>query len=147
MDIESVAAALDGREYREEVRPGEEAAWKAAGIVVAYGASDDLLELRGAICEELDAGSVLLHCGGVLDEDTRAEYGRGGWERARKRAAMVTADWCPPVPDLRWSVRITRADGGEVPSARFQIQEDGRPFCRGVVFRLDDLSTLPGEES
>jgi hypothetical protein len=53
MDAKALAALLTGREYRQEITRAEEADAKAAGLVVAFGASDDLLEFRGAIDDEV----------------------------------------------------------------------------------------------
>ena len=55
LTIEQVAEQLNGNEYREE---GSDQLWsdcKRHGIVVVFGASDDLMEFRGAIYDEASA--------------------------------------------------------------------------------------------
>lgn len=53
MTAAELAALLNGREYRKEMSRDEEQVAKAAGLVVVFGASDDLMELRGAISDEV----------------------------------------------------------------------------------------------
>lgn len=45
---------LNGREYREELTDEEEQQLKKDGLVVVFGASDDLCEIKGAISDEID---------------------------------------------------------------------------------------------
>ena len=52
MDIKKVAEALNGCEYGEELSPVMERSLKDGGVVVVFGASDDLTEFRGAIHDE-----------------------------------------------------------------------------------------------
>jgi len=54
MTAAEFAEMLNGREYGNELTRNEEAMAKEYGLVVAYGASDDLMEFGGAICDELD---------------------------------------------------------------------------------------------
>ena len=55
MILKEWAEKLNGREYCEELTREEEAQLKAEGYVAAFGASDDLLEFRGAIHNEAGA--------------------------------------------------------------------------------------------
>lgn len=55
MNAKEFAAMLNGREYRREITKAEEKEAKAAGLIVAFGASDDNLELRGAVDDEIGA--------------------------------------------------------------------------------------------
>lgn len=70
MKKEELAAMLNGREYRNEITREEAAEAKAAGLVVVYGASDDLMEFEGAIRDELgcyDGGTAFVDKKGLLD--------------------------------------------------------------------------------
>lgn len=51
--IEQVAEKMNGREYGEELTWWEELILKNNGIVVAFWASDDLVEFRWAIIDEV----------------------------------------------------------------------------------------------
>jgi hypothetical protein len=55
MTLEEWANLLDGREYGEELTKEESERAKKEEVAVAFGASDDLLEVYGAHNEEYDA--------------------------------------------------------------------------------------------
>ena len=55
MTKEEFAKMLDGRQYREEMTSNEEKLAESHVLLVCFGASDDLLELRGIIYDEFDA--------------------------------------------------------------------------------------------
>lgn len=55
MTIQEVAEMMNGREYLNELTEKEEELLKESGIVVVFGYSDDNVELRGAVDEELGA--------------------------------------------------------------------------------------------
>jgi hypothetical protein len=140
LTVEEVAASLDGREYKDEVRRGEQLAWRNAGIVVAYGASDDLLELNGAIEDEFGAwnGTTVFLCAdGAEDESNISVDPRG--------LPMLTAEWCPSGVEgsPAWVVSIKSPDDTTIRSAPFKIYEDGELFGIGVVFRVSDLPPGP----
>ena len=72
MTKEELAARLTGREYRDEITAAEEAEARAAGLVVVFGASDDLMEFEGAIRDEIgcyDGGTAMVDENGLLDRD------------------------------------------------------------------------------
>ena len=52
---EKQVSLLHGREYRDEISDFEIKQAKECGLVVIFGASDDLLEFRGASSDELGA--------------------------------------------------------------------------------------------
>lgn len=49
---EEMARLLTGREIGNEITPSEEATAQESGLVVVFGYSDDLVELRGSISDE-----------------------------------------------------------------------------------------------
>jgi hypothetical protein len=139
MDAKALAALLTGREYRHEITRAEMADAKAAGLVVAFGASDDLLEFRGAIDDEVgcyDGGTAIVDRKGVLpdfddidrdDKDEMREYFKreGG-------GAKVDAKW-EGEPGYSWIITTS------IPHETFEIEDDGEKYCRGIVFALADL--------
>lgn len=136
MTRDEAAAALDGSEYRKEGSKELFAAMKADGLVAVFGASDDLMELRGAIDDEVGAyggGTAYLTASGLLtnycDNDECPHF-----ERAKKDAATVKAVWAPEGENLSWLYRTA------LPHATFQVNEDGEPYCRGIVFLLSDAA-------
>lgn len=135
---EIVAKVLDGTEYGSEDIATLSSELKANGLVVATGASDDLLRFDGAIYDEVGA------CDGTtarvdkdgpipdwesLDKDNEAEVEK--YFQRKNGGKKVTAQRC--VGDYSWVI------DAEVPYAVFDIMEDGEKFCRGIVFSINDL--------
>lgn len=137
---EALAALLSGREYREEMSKFEAAQAKAAGLVVVFGWSDDNVELRGAIDDEVGAfdGTTvratplgLLKHWDSVDHDDEAEA-ETYFEMKRAGFREIKVLWAAE-PDYSWTFKT------DIPHATFEITEDGEPYCRGIVFALTDV--------
>jgi len=133
MNAKEAAQQLDGSEYRREGSSELFAAMKAAGLVAVFGASDDLMEMRGAVEEEVGAWKgvvVYITPAGLLENDCES-------------------DECPHFAKLQMAATPIRAkwdDGGfswryetQIPCERFVVKEDGEPYCEGIVFALADV--------
>jgi hypothetical protein len=144
--IDHVVQELDGIQYpiRGCHKVFEYA--KDNGLVIVFGASDDLVELRGAIHDEVGA------CDGVvfyvdeqgvipafedIDSDDK-EALRDYFAREGKGKA-IEAVWCP-----RDSGMIIASWGyvTEIPHQTFIVHEDNAVYCFGIVF---DLAALKQE--
>lgn len=145
MTPQELAARLNGRELGSEITKAEEAEAKAAGLVVLFGASDDLVELRGAIDDELGAyeGTTLriTPLGLLPSWETVLEAGTEGdaedyFRMKASGIAEVKALWCPDGALLGASWAYETA----IPHATFDVMEDGELYCRGIVFRLADVA-------
>ena len=109
--LKEFAKKLNGRQYLNELTKEDEAYARENGIVVVYGQSDDLMEVRGAIDEEFccyDGGTFYL-----------------GF-------AKVEAIWCPKGTDYSWGYET------DFPHEEFTIMEDNEHYCSGIVFYLKD---------
>ena len=138
MTKEKLAKQLNGREIGDEITKQEEADAKAAGLVVIFGASDDLMEFRGAIYDEAypgEEGIVKLHRGGILDSHDDCECKFCGYESKAEKCGSVQAQWCKE-PDYSWTYKT------KLPHATFEIVEDGGKYCRGIVVELNALPSL-----
>lgn len=128
MDAKAFAAILNGNQYTDEITEQQEAIAKENGLVVAFGGSDDLLELRGAIHDEFGAynGTEIWFVKSKFvdghDLATLEAYGV-------KPDRSIKAIWCPDGLDTSWLIET--ADG-----APFDIYEGDELYCRGVVFKL-----------
>jgi hypothetical protein len=135
---ESLAAMLHGCEYREELSRFDGRAAKAAGLVVVFGASDDLMLLTGAISDEFgcyEGGTAYVDGNGLLDRDSIDDDDEAIADFvARKRAArcirVVWDDEAYPT----WSYET------DIPQATFDVMDDDEVYCRGIVFALADLA-------
>lgn len=139
LTAKQVAERMTGREYGSELLDGEEDELKQAGLVVAFGYSDDYLEIRGVACAEFGAwnGTTCYVCDGVAYKKPR-DGAEMTLDDAREYLAMeakpnvkVTAHWCPPAPfSGSWLIEC------DMPYIPFDIMEDGELFCRGAVFTV-----------
>lgn len=139
MTKEELAALLNGRQYRQEMTKAEEAQAKADGLLVIFGASDDLLEFRGAFDDEMGAyeGTVArLNAERVipdwesLDKDDEAEVER--YFADKKTACTVAAAWA--VDGFSWVIST------DLPHAPFMVMEDDDTYCRGIVIAVADMA-------
>jgi len=139
MNAKELAMLLTGREYCQEIDRTEEHQAKAAGLVVAFGASDDLLELRGAIHDETypsDGIGARVDAKGIVPTfQTAYDDGEDSLRDYFKRengGAIIRATW-EGEDGYSWIIST------DVPHETFEIVEDGEPYCRGIVFALADL--------
>jgi len=141
MTKEQLAASIDGSEYplRLSGQTTKEAA--AANLVIVYGASDDLTEFEGAICDELDAFEGATHYltaeglypGNQCCEDDCPNY----IPPSEDNAVTLKAIWCPD-EEKSWAFKTG------IPYATFNIMEDGGVYCEGIVFSMDVVAAMLG---
>lgn len=135
MTPKEAALALDGSEYGEEGSPELFGQMKAAGLVAVFGASDDLMEFRGAIYDEVGCyggGEAFLTSQGLLESECDCEecpY----FKQIRSKATKITAIWAPPDTDASWTYEAS------IPYETFKVLEDGEIYCHGFVFKLSDV--------
>lgn len=136
---ELLAGLLTGREYGKEMVKEEEQQAKAAGLIVIFGASDDLMEFRGFVDDErgaptdalIDAKGLLPNRDSIDDDASLKDF------FAREPLARtVEALWCAE-DGYSWTYRT------DIPHATFEIVEGGEPYCRGIVIDVADLGVAP----
>ena len=134
MTKDDLALKLNGREYGSEITNAEADESKRAGLVVVFGYSDDNVELRGAINEEVgayDGAYVFITPDGLLEnkcENEDCPY----FEKEKAKAVKIDALWCDE-EDYSWTFQT------KIPHATFEVMEDGEKYCRGIVFALADV--------
>lgn len=138
---ESIAALLTGGTYPFEVSKEVQAQAKDAGLIIIFGASDDLMEFRGAIHDEVECyngGTALLDRKGLVQRDEDAEDEEIADYVIRKRTSRpVEAVWGKE--GYSWIYRT------EAPHATFEVVEDDDNYCRGIVIDIADLPAPPKE--
>lgn len=136
MNAQELAAALNGREYGDEITTAEADVAKEFGLVVLFGASDDLAEFNGAICDEVGAysgKSILLHDGKLYDdEECECDAAKRERNRAKRQGRTIKAIWCATDDGPSWTYET------DIPHATFKVMEDGEVYCVGIVFALAD---------
>lgn len=136
-----LAQVLNGRQIGHEMVKEEEQQAAAAGLVVIFGASDDLMEFRGAIHDEFycyDSGTALIDAKGLLPErDSIEDDGELKDFFAREPLAKkVQAIFGEYAPEPTWTYST------DVPHATFEVMEGDDIYCRGIVIDVADLATV-----
>ena len=134
MTAKELAEMLSGRKYGMEITKDEEQQAADAGLVVAYGYSDDNVEFRGAIDDEVgsfDGGTVYLTKDGILEgpdcscaEDCECPY----FAKEREKAKTIKAVWHKKGGPC-WTFET------DIPHETFTIMEDGAP-CIALMQEL-----------
>lgn len=134
MTKEELCILLHGREYTEEINDEISNKILNTGLVVVFGASDDLMELRGAIYDEIgcyNGGKAYLDSNGLLKnhcDDGECPY----FTDQKKRAMTIEALWCAE-PGISWTYKT------DIPHSTFEVWEGKELYCRGIVFNLADV--------
>ncbi len=133
MNRQELAAALNGREYRNEMSRAEETAAKENGLIIVFGASDDLMEFRGAVNDEIgvyEGGFAHFTRTGLLINECDNED-CPHFARLKDAATPIVAMW--DVEGYSWVYKTP------IPHSTFDVLENGEKYCRGIVFSLNDV--------
>lgn len=125
MTPQELAEKINNREYGYQIFSDVKEIAKQNGLVIVYGASDDLMEFDGAIYDEAgcyDGGVVRVDKNGICD-NCEADY--------------IEALWCKNADDTKSDVAWQY--NTQIPHATFNILEDGEIYCIGIVFSIEDL--------
>lgn len=142
---EDLAALLQGREYGSEITTAEEAQAKAAGLIVIFGYSDDSVELRGAVHDEIGmygGGEFSITSEASIikewdaDDAQSFDAAREYFRRYALLKVTVNAEWSPSDEEMSWRY-VTN-----LPHATFDAMEDGEVYCRGIVIAVADIAAL-----
>lgn len=131
LTAQEAARQLDHSQYRREGSQTLFAAMKDAGLVAIFGASDDLMEIRGAVYDECGTEAWFTNTG-LLHNDCENDD-CPAHAKAKTSAMQVRALWCEEPP-----FSFTYAT--DIPHETFVVMEDDDPYCRGIVFALADLA-------
>ena len=133
MITKEIAAILNGMEYGEDIKEHDIEYAKVNGAVIVFGASDDLMEFRGAIKDEVGCyggGFAYLDENGLLQNKCDNEdcpY----FQEKLSHAKYIEATWNSE--GYSWIYTT------EIPHETFEIVEEGQKYCRGIVFLMGDL--------
>lgn len=152
--IEDLAKLLDGNEYQDELinQKGIDVIHlcKEKGWIVVYGASDDLMEIDGAICDELGAweGCVAkFYKKGEFypeyeEEDVYHKSPEDSFfaiddkeltriKTEKEDALIIESMWCPIDSDVSWQINCKGA-----PHVSFNVMEDDEVYCEALVIDI-----------
>lgn len=129
-----IADELNGLEYTEDIRPEIIEYAKKNGVVIVFGASDDLMEFRGAIKDEASCygGEIIyFNRSGELKSECDNPF-CPYFDAARENANKIEAVW--DSEGYSWTYKT------DIQHETFDILEDGEKYCRGIVFSVDALN-------
>lgn len=145
MTKEEAAQLLNNRQYLEEITHEEAKLLKQNGLVVVFGYSDDNVEFMGALCDEIGANSAARPGGFDI------QFTKNGlvpdWPEHEKKTKEEADDYYRFVSKPnRWITAFFGKKGSsydwefecDFPHATFDVFENTVPFCKGVVFSLDE---------
>jgi hypothetical protein len=138
MTRDEAAAILYGCKYGAEGSKELWAKMEESGLVAVFGASDDLMEFRGAIDDEVgcyNGGVAYVTRVGLLtnpcDSDDRCPH----WPALKAAATKIKALW--DIDGFSWRYETS------IPHVTFVIKEDSENYCEGIVFALADVPVKP----
>lgn len=118
--LKEFAKKLNGIGYNGVTEEQEQEA-KELGIVIVHGASDDLMEFRGAMYDEFDCydgGTCYINEDGELFDE----------EYANMDSPSIEAVWCDKENGWTWSYKT------DIPHATFEMTDGDEKYCLGIVF-------------
>ena len=142
MTREELASKLDGLQYCDSAIENLSEEARYHGLIYVFGSSDDLLEFRGEINDEIGAYegcTVKLNDCGIVEkkcEDDDCPHDLKIWRDAKH---WVKAEWCPESMDTSWLITAS------VSVVTFDIFDEDFLYCRGIVFSIHGLDRLPVE--
>lgn len=139
MTTKEIAQALDGMEYPVRIPTDIAAAAKESGVVIVYGASDDLMEFEGAIYDEVgvyEGGKATVTASGlqmswqdVLETEDKNKL--RSWFANEGKGKVIEAVWNEDGYSFTYET--------EIPHETFEVVDEGDKYCRGIVFKLSDV--------
>lgn len=144
---ERLAEMLNGRDMTLEY---DTPTWKDVqdNLVVLYGHSDDLIEVRGAVHDEMNRYEctqfALVLAGEQIDDGENVVI------MDTPSIMLLSEDYDqsnnPRLITVRYSsVDNTQADWEfetDMPHATFMLNKKGKPFCKGIVIDLDEIEPI-----
>jgi hypothetical protein len=132
MNIKEFAKMLNGRQYGSEITKEEEVLAKELGFVVVFGSSDDNMEFRGVIDDEVecyDGGTAYVNEIGLVAE---CECDCMYYQIERDKASKIKAIWHDH--GVNWTYET------DISHEKFEIFEDEELYCVGILFDINDLA-------
>lgn len=129
------ANKLNGRQYGNEIT--EEEVGQLGNVVVVFGYSDDTMIVAvSSVFEDVpcfEGGSALFQIDGLVENKCDCED-------------------CPYYDDIKeaaYEVKAVSDQAGyswvyktDIPHETFEIFDNNRKYCRGIVFSLDELELI-----
>lgn len=147
-DVINFAKLLNNRKHGNEITREEEETAKKLNLVIVFGASNNLINLRGSIKSEIDiyTGDVsfkedvfylrnntlfsLKNPFSEIDQQIEFLNDLGLLKELNLKKIKFI---CGEHTYCYWSYKT------DIPHETFDILEDGKLYCKGIVFSLNDV--------
>jgi hypothetical protein len=128
------AEKLNGREIGDELSRDEEKQLANDNLIVIFGASDDLMEIRGKINDEVSCyeGGFANFINGELYQAECDDECCPHEHRLQEKCFTVEASWGGDTV-YSWIYKT------EIPHQTFNIFEEGKLYCAGIIFDHDEI--------
>lgn len=136
MTKEDFAEMLNGRDrtcFADLIRRTESLLACESGLVIVFGASDNLMEFRGALYDEkgvYGGCEVYFEDGEIYNHDGLDEYKID--HSKLECLPSIKAIWCPKDSDGK--VICSWMYETKIEHVTFDVFEDGDLYCRGIIF-------------
>lgn len=134
MTAKELAQKLNGTEYCNEIQTKLEQEAKENNLVVVFGYSDDNMEFRGAIHDEVDCdngGTAFITDGGELLQNKCDNDECPYFKLEEQTSLKIEAIW--DKDGYSWIYKT------DIPHETFDVLDDGEKYCKGIVFSLNDV--------
>ncbi|GAB4486727.1 MAG: hypothetical protein OHK0019_00890 [Saprospiraceae bacterium] len=143
MTAKELAQQLNGCEYLQETTAHTKGMAKQNGLVIVFAYSDDNCEFQGAIEEEIPCwNGQKIHFnkdGSNFTNESGESFLTYHKDKDEPETNMIEAVWCEKEKVFHengdyysWTYKT------ELPHETFDVFEDGKPFCRGIIFSVFD---------
>lgn len=125
-----LAKMLDNCQYRNELAGVDMDLVIKSNLVIVHGASDDLVEFRGAIDDELGGwggATIFINRSGVVRNDCDSDCCPYFQPSGRKIEAISGAD------GVMWTYQ------SDIEHIEFNVLDGTDLYCKGIVFSLDEI--------
>jgi hypothetical protein len=132
MTKEELAELLNGRQYGDEITSEEEKISHDNGLVVIFGASDDIVEFRGVINDEIDAYEG---CFFKFNKELEIKVGDKHEGHMRSVQAILDEGYDTGEGDepCSWQFKT------DIPHSTFRILDADELYCVGIVINVAEL--------
>jgi hypothetical protein len=137
---EQLSETLNGNKIGNEITKEQELQAKESGLVIVFGSSDDLMELRGAFYDEFscyNGGKIkFTKEGKKIDEDDMKVLQK---YNVVPKLNIIEVIWDEGYDTGEGDERCYFQYKTEIPHSIFRIMEGGDLYCVGIIFNVVDL--------
>lgn len=136
--MQELADILNNREYYNEVERHHEAFARVHNLVICFGYSDDCIEFRGKIYDEIGVGDFY-----ITEKKELFDVDFDKFDNAEEQIAFIKKY----TSNLKlYKISSDFSENGfkfstDLPHAKFHILEDGEVYGEGIVIDLNGIGT------